>query len=287
MATISDKKIEVDNGDGTVAYYNADVVSANDYYPFGSLMPARTYSTSEKYRYGFNGKENDNEVKGDGNQMNYGMRIYDPRIGRFLSADPLMKNYPWYTPYQFAGNTPIQAIDLDGGEEKRYTLTYKHGTTTLKQTSIQETAAIPMWLRIATIGLGPNSFKIPERAIVDYEGKKYYIGFSGSYGRGNENGMALFKEFEKNPDASLFPKMFLDEDRSYNVEAFSISIQLQNNIAMYGPLTEGAWYTRTLEDAKISTVYRTQGGELPNASRSRISFDKNGGINIEGMKCYM
>jgi hypothetical protein len=35
-----------------------------------------------------------------------------------LSVDPITKQYPWYTPYQFAGNTPIQAVDLDGGEPK-------------------------------------------------------------------------------------------------------------------------------------------------------------------------
>ncbi|MBW7891902.1 MAG: hypothetical protein H3C48_12960, partial [Chitinophagaceae bacterium] len=63
-----------------------------------------------------NGKENDNEVKGEGNQQDYGMRIYDPRLGRFLSVDPLTDKYPELTPYQFASNTPIQAIDLDGKE---------------------------------------------------------------------------------------------------------------------------------------------------------------------------
>jgi RHS repeat-associated protein len=68
------------------------------------------------YRYGFNGKENDNEVKGSGNQQDYGMRIYDPRLGKFLSVDPLTKSYPYYTPYQFSGNTPIMATDKDGGE---------------------------------------------------------------------------------------------------------------------------------------------------------------------------
>ena len=31
--------------------------------------------------------------------------------------DPLARDYPWYTPYQFAGNKPIQFIDLDGAEE--------------------------------------------------------------------------------------------------------------------------------------------------------------------------
>lgn len=69
------------------------------------------------YLFGFNGKENDNEVKGEGNQLDYGFRIYDPRIGKFLSIDPLTKEYPWYTPYQFAGNNPIWAKDLDGLEE--------------------------------------------------------------------------------------------------------------------------------------------------------------------------
>jgi len=72
------------------------------------------------YRYGFNGKENDNEVKGEGNQIDYGMRVYDPRIGKFLSVDPLRSKYPWYTPYQFSGNTPIQAVDIDGREDIHY-----------------------------------------------------------------------------------------------------------------------------------------------------------------------
>jgi hypothetical protein len=40
------------------------------------------------YRYGFNGKENDNEVKGERNQPDYGMRVYVPRLGKFLSVDP-------------------------------------------------------------------------------------------------------------------------------------------------------------------------------------------------------
>ena len=39
---------------------------------------------------------------------------------RFLSVDPLSVDYPWYTPYQFAGNKPIWAIDLDGAEELPY-----------------------------------------------------------------------------------------------------------------------------------------------------------------------
>ena len=54
------------------------------------------------YRYEFNGKENDNEVKEEGNQQDYGMRIYDPRIGKFLSVDPLSPKYLQLTRYQFS-----------------------------------------------------------------------------------------------------------------------------------------------------------------------------------------
>lgn len=81
------------------------------------LQPGRHANTGN-YRYGFNGKELDNEIKGDGAQYDYGFRIYDPRVGKFLSKDPLFKTYPWFTPYQFAGNSPIWAIDLDGLESK-------------------------------------------------------------------------------------------------------------------------------------------------------------------------
>ena len=87
-------------------------------------MPGRKYSAESGYRYGFNGKENDKDVQGEGVQYDYGFRIYDSKIAKFLSVDPLAKSYPWYTPYQFAGNKPIVAIDLDGLEEKVATVKY-------------------------------------------------------------------------------------------------------------------------------------------------------------------
>lgn len=45
------------------------------------------------------------------------MRIYSPNYGKFFSVDPIATKYPHYTPYQFAGNKPIVAIDLDGKED--------------------------------------------------------------------------------------------------------------------------------------------------------------------------
>jgi len=121
LSTVTDKKIAVVSGSNSslIDHFTADIATAQDYYPFGMLMPGRTYtaSTATNYRFGFNGKENDNEVKGVGDQIDYGMRYYDPRAGRFMSVDPLTKKYPELTPYQYASNTPIWAIDLDGLEK--------------------------------------------------------------------------------------------------------------------------------------------------------------------------
>jgi RHS repeat-associated protein len=97
------------------------------------VMPGRKYTAGTGYRYGFNGKEEDDEVKGDGNQQDYGMRIYDTRLGRFLSVDPITKQYPELTPFQFASNSPIENIDVDGLERYNYRLILdKDGKTVIK-----------------------------------------------------------------------------------------------------------------------------------------------------------
>ena len=85
------------------------------------LLPGRQYGT--KGRYLFNGKEQAPEVKGAGAQYDYGFRIYDPRLGRFLSVDPLANSYPWNSTYAFAENDVIRCIDLDG-LEKYYVINY-------------------------------------------------------------------------------------------------------------------------------------------------------------------
>ena len=92
-----------------------------------------TGSSDNWYRYGFNGKEKDGDM--DGNNYDYGFRIYNPGLGRFLSVDPLTKKYPELTPYQFASNRPIDGIDQDGLEYATYTIWVIDG----KVTSIQHT----------------------------------------------------------------------------------------------------------------------------------------------------
>jgi RHS repeat-associated protein len=122
LVTISDRKLPVQGNPLTfVGKYLADVVATNDYSAFGAPMVGRGFN-SPSYRYGFNGKENDAESvdAGEGLQ-DYGMRIYNPSIGKFLSVDPLAPEYPWNSTYAFAENDVIRCIDLDGAE-KYYTI---------------------------------------------------------------------------------------------------------------------------------------------------------------------
>ncbi|CAN5271199.1 hypothetical protein BH09BAC3_BH09BAC3_35180 [soil metagenome] len=117
----------------------AKVESTSDYYPFGLEMAGRTWKDpAVNYRYGFNGKENDNEVKGNGNQQDYGLRIYDPRLGRFLSVDPLAASFAWNSPYCFAENSPIWGIDLDGGEFRTYLDKFKKAAQELKKETYKQ-----------------------------------------------------------------------------------------------------------------------------------------------------
>ena len=60
----------------------------------------------------------------------YEFRILNPATERFLSVNPLTKEYPWYTPYQFAGNTVIMDSDMDGLEDE-IEMVYKSGEKTI------------------------------------------------------------------------------------------------------------------------------------------------------------
>src|SRR5690554_7649497 len=61
-------------------------------------------SCVDSYRYGFNGMEKDDNVKGESNSLDFGARIYDPRVGRWLSRDPLEAKYTFISPYVFVSD---------------------------------------------------------------------------------------------------------------------------------------------------------------------------------------
>ncbi len=88
------------------------------------LMQEQSKSSTD-CRFGFQGQELDNEIKGKGNSINYKYRMHclsreerigNPRVGRFFAVDPLAPKYPYYSPYSFSGNRVIDMVELEGLE---------------------------------------------------------------------------------------------------------------------------------------------------------------------------
>lgn len=80
---------------------------------FGQTMPNR-HGNDNQYRYGFEGMERDDEIKGTGNSYDFGARMYDARLGRWLTRDPKEKIYSHLSPYNYCANSPIVWVDKDG-----------------------------------------------------------------------------------------------------------------------------------------------------------------------------
>jgi RHS repeat-associated protein len=77
--------------------------------------------------------EKDEEVKDAGNSYDFGARIYDSRLGRWLAVDPLYRKYINLSPYNFVDNSMINFKDPDGNKiEIAYTLKDKEGNDNTK-----------------------------------------------------------------------------------------------------------------------------------------------------------
>ncbi|HPF89541.1 MAG TPA: RHS repeat-associated core domain-containing protein, partial [Flavobacteriales bacterium] len=112
--------------------YIREVMRDQDYYPFGSLLPGRNYC-SDSYNFGFNGQLKDDEVHGaTGTSYAFEYRMHDPRIGRFLSTDPVGQAFPYWSPYHFAANSPIWCMDWDGLQPVTRQFTHQGTTHTFR-----------------------------------------------------------------------------------------------------------------------------------------------------------
>jgi len=79
-----------------------------DYYPFGMPMPG--LNTDGGYRYAYQGQEKDDETGMEA----FELRLWDSRIGRWLTTDPAGQ---YASPYLGMGNNPISRVDPDGGSD--------------------------------------------------------------------------------------------------------------------------------------------------------------------------
>ncbi len=82
--------------------------TSRDYYPFGMPMPGKETIGGEAYRYAFQGQEKDPETGKEA----FELRLWDARIGRWLTTDPAGQ---YNSPYLGMGNNPIIRVDPDGG----------------------------------------------------------------------------------------------------------------------------------------------------------------------------
>jgi RHS repeat-associated protein len=98
--------------------------------PYGTLLDGR-HGNETAYRYGYQGSEKDDELKGSGNSYTTQFRMLDPRIGRWFSTDPIA--HPWQSPYSSMDNSPILTNDKLGlyGEKRAQRIAErarKHGS---------------------------------------------------------------------------------------------------------------------------------------------------------------
>ena len=123
-ATSVESVILFENAEASQRDFYLDNIIITDLTASGGTLVGNTEDVVA-YRYGFNGKEKDTF---DEAVYDYGFRIYNPRIAKFLSVDPLTKSYPAWSPYPFAMNSPVDGVDLDGLEYQA--VTDKEGSVT-------------------------------------------------------------------------------------------------------------------------------------------------------------
>jgi len=128
------------------------------------------------YRFGFNGQEVDDEVKGEGNSLAFTYRVYDPRLGKFLSVDPLAPSYSWNSPYAFAENDVIRAIDLEGLE--KWIVTYYYGKDGEK-TRVKIRRSTDVKGEVRENNILANGVKITDQNVIIY----HVLETGGSYAK--------------------------------------------------------------------------------------------------------
>ena len=92
---------------------SGSTIEQDAYYPFGGRHTfGQTYAQTASNRYKFNGKEL--QTTGNLDLLDYGARMYDTKIARWLVQDPLAEKYYPFSAYSFSGNNPVMNIDRDG-----------------------------------------------------------------------------------------------------------------------------------------------------------------------------
>ncbi|WP_462247799.1 DUF6443 domain-containing protein [Ekhidna sp.] len=115
LAYLSNENQEAINiyfDDFKVTHSKTNVVSTQDYYPFGLTFneSVRVASTPNNFKYNSFEYMQDLNL----NLYDYQARQYDPAIGRFIQVDPAADLMRRHSPYNYAFDNPVRFIDPDG-----------------------------------------------------------------------------------------------------------------------------------------------------------------------------
>lgn len=157
-----------------------NVNAAQDYDPGGMLLVGRSWvAGSENYRFGFNSYENDDEVKGDNLSYSTFYRGYDPRLGRWLSLDPLDKKYPNFSPYCSFKDNPLYYVDVKGDDIVVYCSDDKTTPILTIVTDLYKGEyTLPDWIDCRLL-VGTETYELEP-----FTGDAYLISFDASFALG-------------------------------------------------------------------------------------------------------
>jgi len=118
-----------------VTHIRGPILEENHYYPLGLTMAG---ISSKALAFGepanklkFNGKEEQRKEFSDGvgiDWMDFGARMYDNQLGRWMTIDPLASKKPWQSVFNFSSNNPLSNVDPNGLTD--YTINKKTGEVT-------------------------------------------------------------------------------------------------------------------------------------------------------------
>jgi hypothetical protein len=163
LVTVSDKPVY--KVSSTTIFFQPEISSISDYYPFGAPINERSFSSTE-YRFGFNTQEKTDEISGPGNHNTATFWEYDTRLGRRWNTDPVVK--PWESLYACLSDNPLWFLDLNGDDDSfNSSGALLHHSTNGSKIYIQTA----------------DGFKLPSQLHMDMKNRQIMATVAGHYAR--------------------------------------------------------------------------------------------------------